>query len=348
MKIEDMNFDLLARLTAVSGISGREWQVAELIRSALPAQYEVQQDALGNLTVHVPGKGKRVMLMAHMDEVGLIVRRVLENGFLRVERLGGINLHALPGSLLTLTTEKGSLDAVVGLLPQHLDNNAEPELNSLYLDIGAGSAREVSEMGVQVGDSLTWSAPLKRIGSKRVCSKALDDRLGCWVLLMLAEQIKPADLSCDLYLTFSVQEETMLKGGLPAVNTFAPEVVIGVDGTLTFDTPELIGEQSEIVIGGGPTVKWMDTIRGKQVTFVPDQDLVRYARQAAEQLHIPLQSEIVVGLSTAVSSIPLMGSGIATLALSLPIRYHHSPVEMADLSDVLHMVQLLKYLITQA
>lgn len=348
MKIDEMNFDQLSRLTAVSGISGREWRVAEFIRSSLPSKYEVFQDPIGNLTVHLPGKGKRVMLMAHMDEVGLIVRRVLENGFLRVERLGGINVRALAGSVLNLTTEKGQLDAIVGLLPQHLDTGAELDLNSFYLDIGARSVQEVAEMGVQVGDSLTWSAPLKRIGQTRIYSKALDDRLGCWILLMIAEQTKLSELNCDLYLTFSVQEETMLKGGLPAVHKFEPEIVIGVDGTLTFDTPDLVGEQSEIVIGGGPAVKWMDTIRGKQVTFVPDEQLVSSIRKATAQLQIPLQSEIVVGLSTAVSSVPLMGDGIRTLALSLPIRYHHSSVEMADLNDVAGMVQLLNYLITRA
>jgi endoglucanase len=347
MKLEDLNLDLLSRLTRVPGLPGREWEVADVIRTALPENCEVHQDAIGNLTAHIPGKGKRVMLVAHMDEVGLIVRRILPNGFLRVERMGGMNMRAMPGSPMTLWTEKGCLTAIVGVLPQHLDNGSELDLTSMYIDIGASSAKEVEDMGVRVGDGLTWYSLLKRMAGTRICSKALDDRLGCWVLLTLADLLKPSELGCDLYLTFTVQEETALMGGMPAVNTFKPDVVIGVDGTLTFDTPDLTGEQSEVVVGAGPAIKWMDTIRGKQVSFVPDQNLVRLTQQAARQLQIPLQAEITVGLSTAASPVPYAGSGIATLALSLPVRYHHSPAETADLSDVLHLVRLLQHLLTR-
>jgi endoglucanase len=347
MELDDLDLKLLSQLTRTPGLPGREWEVADLIKSCVPEKYEVCQDAIGNLTVHIPGNGKRVMLVAHMDEVGLIVRRITPDGFLRVERMGGTNLRALPGSHLTLSTEKGPMDVIAGLLPQHLDNGAEVDLSTVYIDIGAASAGEVEEMGVQVGEGLTWSSPFTRMGRTRICSKALDDRLGCWVLLTLVKMIDPADLACDLYVTFTVQEETMLKGGMPAVKAISPDAVIGVDGTLTFDTPDLTNEQSEIALGAGPAIKWMDTVRGKQVSFVPDQNLIRKAQQAGRQLQIPLQSEIVVGLSTAVSGIPFACNGIATLALSLPIRYHHSPTETADLSDVLHMVRLVEYLVTR-
>jgi endoglucanase len=347
MKLDDLDLELLSSLTRLPGLPGREAAVANQIRASLPFGCEVQQDPMGNLTAHIPGKGKRIMLISHMDEVGLIVRRITPDGYLLVERMGGMTVRALPGSSLTLWTETGSLPAVVGVLPQHLDNGAGTDLSAVYVDIGAASAQEAAEMGVQVGDGLTWDSTFKRLAGTHICAKSLDDRLGCWVLLMLAGMVKPEELSCDLYLTFTVQEETMMMGGMPAVNAIQPEVVIGVDGTLTFDTPDLTNKQSSIAVGAGPALKWMDTIRGKQISFVPDQNLAQFARKTARQLQIPLQPEIVVGLSTAVSAVPYSGSGIPTLALSLPIRYHHSPVETADLTDALHLIHLLHYLVTQ-
>jgi putative aminopeptidase FrvX len=285
------------------------------------------------------------MLVAHMDEVGLIVRRILPNGFLKVERLGGMGVQALPGSPLTLWSDGGALPAHVGLLPQHLASTQSPELNTLFIDIGARGRDEAQQMGVQVGDGLTWAGALETIGQGRVRSKALDDRLGCLALLALAQQVGRQQTLCDLYLAFVVQEETMLMGGAPVVNAIRPEIVIGIDGTLAFDTPDLEGEQCDLRLGGGPALKWMDALRGKSVAYVPSRRLAQIARSQARALGIPLQSEIVTGLSTAVSPLPYLQEGSETLALSIPIRYHHSPVETADLQDAEQLVWLCAALI---
>lgn len=342
-----LDLGLLERLVQTPGIPGREARVAALIRSSLPSGWETSQDALGNLIAHLPGKGPRWMLMAHMDEVGLIVRRITPEGFLRIERIGGIGVQALPGSRLTVWTSTGSLRGVVGVLPQHLDNRLTPELADLYVDIGATSLAEAQAMGAAVGDSLTWYAPLEKVGAARVSAKSLDDRLGCLALLSLAYQLQPSSLACDLYLAFVVQEETMLMGGIPAVQACQPEVVVGVDGTLAFDTPDLVGTQSDLRLGSGPALKWMDTLRSKQATYVPSYSLARYAQKLAQECSTPLQAEVVVGLSTAICPIPYAGCGVNTLALSIPIRYHHSAVEMADLRDVERLVGLLQELVTR-
>ncbi len=346
MNIDELNLDLLDKLTRTPGLPGREAQVAALIHASLPERWETRQDALGNLIAHIPGKGRRVMLLVHMDEVGLIVRRITPEGFLRVERMGGMGVQALPGSRLTLWTRAGEIPANVGVLPQHLDDHYAPDIATLYVDIGAASRQEVEALGVRVGDGLTWRASLERVGQRRISAKALDDRLGCLVLLTLAERLRPPDLECDLYLAFTVQEETMLMGGLPAVQAFAPEIVIGVDGTLAFDTPDLFETQSELCLGRGPALKWMDTMRGKQVSYVPDWGLAQRVVAFAERMGAPLQSEVVTGLSTALSPVPYAGSGVKTLAFSIPIRYHHTPVETADLSDVGALVDVLTGLLT--
>ena len=346
MKKNRIDFDLLERLTGVPGVSGREGRVADIIRSSLSSKTcKCSLDNLGNLVAHIPGKGKRVMLAAHMDEVGLIVQRILPNGFLKVERIGGISLRALPGSYLSLWTSKGCIPAHVGVLPQHLDANEPLDSSKIYIDIGSSSDQETRAMHVTPGDVLTWESPLRSVGDTLISGKALDDRLGCYILIQLAKLLQTQDLKCDLYLAFTVQEETMLMGGVTAANAVSPEIVIGVDGTLSFDTPDLEGSQCDLRLGKGPAVKWMDAIRGKLAAFVPDQKLAHHVRETAKRNDIPLQDEIVTGISTAITPMLYAGKGAAALAFSVPLRYHHTPIETADLRDVENIISLLKTLL---
>lgn len=347
--MDELDWTLFEGLVDQPGLPGRERRVAEWIIDHLPASgWEVSRDPIGNLAVRRPGPGPRVMLAAHMDEVGLIVQRITPEGFLRVERLGGMAVGALPGSRLHLWMATGSLPAQVGVLPHHLDNHRAPELAELYVDIGAGSRTEAEAMGAQVGDGLTWDSPLRALGPDRLAGKAFDDRAGCFVLLSLAWRLSERPPACDLTLAFIVQEETQLTGGAPLVNGLAPEVVIGVDGTLAFDTPDLAGQQSEIVLGGGPTLKWTDAIRGRGVTFVPDWELNDGLRTFARRMEIPLQAEVITGLTTAVSPLAHAGIGVRTAALSIPIRYHHTPVETLDRRDVSRLVRLLEAALREA
>ncbi len=344
--IENIDTAILERLVEIPAVPGREGKIAEYISSLLPDGYDHRLDALGNLIVHIPAEGKRVMLVAHMDEVGLIVQRILPEGFLKVERMGGTSLRALPGSHLSLWSTEGCIPAVAGILPQHLDGGGSiGDFSSIYVDIGSSSADETMAMGVRPGDVLTWDSPLQYVGDSLVRGKALDDRLGCFILLELVKSLDPQKLNCDLFVTFSVQEETMLMGGMTAANTIEPEVIIGVDGTLAFDTPDLEGKQCDIRLGSGPAVKWMDAIRGKLAAFVPDQSLVAQVCDLAQKKDIPLQDEITVGMSTAITPLLYASKGARACALSIPIRYHHTPIETADLLDVENTIELLKNLL---
>lgn len=335
--------NILESLTKIPGVPGREERVADFIRSSLPSTCDSLIDNLGNLIVHVGGKGKRVMLVAHMDEVGFIVQRILDSGFLKIERMGGTSLRALPGSRLSLWTSKGCLPAVAGVLPQHLDNNELiSDFSEIFIDIGTASKGETYALGVKPGDVLTWDSPLRSMGDSLICGKALDDRLGCFCLLQLAQTIKPEELACDLYLTFSVQEESILMGSIAAINSVKPDVLIGVDGTFAADTPDLEGKQSDIRLGAGPAIKWMDAIRGKLAAFVPNQALANSICKTAQKENIPLQDEIAIGMSTAATSVVYAASTARACAVSLPIRYHHTPVETADWRDVENTIALLR------
>jgi putative aminopeptidase len=354
MKSLDLDLDLLAVLSETPGLPGREALVANKIQQVLPSKWVAEIDQIGNLVCHNPAWescGPKVMLMAHMDEVGLIVRRILPDGFLQVQRLGGMGLRSLPGARLDLwTSDGGRVPAQAGTLPQHLDTPEYLALDSMYVDIGAESKQEAKEMGVQVGDGLTWASSFERFGENLVRGKAFDDRIGCFVMLALAHSLIKKNImpACDLYLAFVVQEESRLTGGLPSVQKYAPQIVIGVDGTLPFDTPDLAGGQNDVRLGGGPALKWLEAIRGKMACTVPDLRLAQSVRSIAGKSGIPLQDEVIVGIGTALNPVPYANEGVRIVGLSLPVRYHHSPVEMADLRDVEWMISLLSTLIQQS
>jgi endoglucanase len=138
----------------------------------------------------------------------------------------------------------------------------------------------------------------------------------------------------------------MLSGGLPLMQAYQPEYLVGVDGTLAFDTPDLLGQQSDLRLGAGPALKWMDAIRGKMAAFVPDLEFARRIRKLASEKNLPLQDEVVSGISTAVTPMVFGGAGVRAAALSLPVRYHHTPSETADKRDVEQLVELLAALVT--
>lgn len=340
--------DLLEKLTGTPGLPGREDQVADLISKNLPKKWEITIDPIGNLVANLRGNGKRLLLIAHMDEVGLVIRRITNDGFLLIERFGGVSLTALPGSRLDLWTDRGKLAAQVGVLPQHLSNNNNNKIMieepNIYLDIGAHSRQDAERLGVRIGDGLTWNAPLIVLAEDIISSKALDDRLGCWALLNLAAKIEEP-LDCDLFLAFIVQEETSLHSAAPVIQQINPNIVIGIDGTLVFDTPDLEGQQSDIRLGRGPALKWMDAIRGKSGTYLPSKPLASRISELAVANKIPLQSEITIGLTTTLNLLPFALQGIKTAALSFPIRYHHSPCETASLNDVKELIKLLLLLV---
>lgn len=339
--MELFDLDLLNQLTLTPGLPGREQRVAGLIQENISSPWQVNMDSLGNIIAHLPGKGKSILLIAHMDEVGLIVQRITQDGFLKVERMGGMSLKSLPGSQLDLWTEGGPLPALAGVMPQHLDGGNTLEWEDIFIDIGARSYSEAHRWGVRIGNGLTWTAPVHKFGDNCITGKALDDRLGCFILLALAKTLPFEHLNVDLYLGFTIQEETTLMGGAPIVNTLNPDYVIGVDGTLAFDTPDLEGKQCDLRLGNGPGLKIMDTIRGRGVTYVPDADLAQSFRNVAQEYNISIQEEVISGLSTAVAPLPFVSKGAKTAALSIPIRYHHSPIETADMADVSMLYELL-------
>jgi putative aminopeptidase FrvX len=330
-----LDLNLLAELCALPGVAGFEQPVARRLQEIFESLgIATRRDRIGNLVAHLPGQGPRVMLFAHMDEVGLLVRKIHPQGFLYVERLGGTSPHTLPGTKVLAWTQHGSLPGVIGAMPMHLANEHAPAaLQDIYIDLGARSRRRVEELGVAVGTPVTFAGELLHLDGS-LASKALDDRLGCWLLVELARSIQAQPASCDLHLAFLVQEENVFYAGLPVAQAVQPDYAIGVDATLAFDTPDLKDGQTDLHSGGGTVIKVMDRIRASGIGFVANPELRAHLERLAAENGLPFQREIVIGLSTLASMLPFAGSGLPVAAISFPLRYSHSPLEVCSQSDI--------------
>jgi putative aminopeptidase len=343
-----IDLKLLADLCALPGVAGFERPVSKRLQEIFEGVgVASRRDRIGNLVAHIPGAGPRLMLFAHMDEVGLLVRKIHPKGFLFVERLGGTSPHVLPGKKMLVWTANGPLPGVVGAIPMHLAaDQAQPGLADMYIDLGLCSHQRVEELGVEVGQPVTYASELLELDG-RVSAKSLDDRLGCALLVELALRMIEQPAGCDLYLAFLVQEENVFYSGLPVVNAVQPDYAIGVDATLAFDTPDLDDGQTDLHLGGGTVIKVMDRLRSSGIGFVAHPELRCHLERLAKENHVPFQREIVIGLSTLASLLPFAGTGLPVAAVSFPLRYGHSPQEVCDLADIEATSALLELAVRQ-
>jgi tetrahedral aminopeptidase len=318
--------ELIRKLTEAYGPSGREAGVRDIIRAEIGKTGEARVDAMGSLIVHVPGKGggKRVMLAAHMDEIGVVVTHVDQKGFLRFGNLGGVRPMPLHGTRVRFAS--GTI-GVIGM--EKLDDpNRTPGMEKFYIDVGAD---EKSPPAVKVGDMGCFTRPFEEMGN-RLVAKAMDDRIGCAILIQVLKGMKKSPH--DLFFVFTVQEEVGLRGAATSAFGVEPDLAVAVDITLTGDTPECA--PMSLRLGAGPAVKVKDS---GMIAHVGVKDwLVRTAEAAA----IPYQLEVLTMGSTDAAAMQLSRAGVPAGCLSIPTRYAHSPSEMLDYGDVLNAVKLLE------
>lgn len=294
----------------------------------LPFVDEARVDALGNLIAKKCGKGEggSVMLCAHMDEIGFLVNFIEDSGMLRVATVGGISMSASVYS--EVLSEKG----VRGVLVPNADTKAaDLKADKLYIDIGAKNKKE-AERRVAIGDFFVQKGSLTRLMGKRVAGRPLDDRVGCAVLLDIAERLSAVDTAGDVYYVFSVQEEVGCRGSMTAAFGIAPDYALCFDVTATGDTPSATAMACKL--SGGAAVKIKDN------SVICSEEVVAKLCALAEEKKIPYQREILTFGGTDTSSMQLSGGGCLAGALSIPTRYIHSGVEVCDLSDVEACVRL--------
>ena len=318
-----MNFyTTLQALCTCPSVSGREGAIRAMLTERIaPFADEVRTDRLGNLIARKKGTGdgKSVMLCAHMDEIGFLVTCVEENGMVRLAPVGGINFVA--SAFLEVVSEKGVRGVLV---PEGKTKAEDYKTDKFYIDIGAKNRKD-AERKVAIGDFFVALGGVKRLMGKRICGRPLDDRIGCAVVLGIAEALWSESLAGDVYYVFSTQEEVGCRGALPAAFAIQPNYALAFDVTRTGDTPS--APTMACSLGGGAAVKIKDS------SVICHEDVVRALCTLAKEQGIPYQREILLQGGTDTSSMQMAGAGSRAGALSIPCRYIHSSVETCDLGD---------------
>lgn len=349
----DATGDLLGicrRLSAFAAPAGNEDRLTAAIAEHLDAGgLRPHVDRLGQVAV---GFGPEraddpsVLVTAHLDELGLTVRGIDRDGMLRVHRLGGMPERVLPGLRVLVHTRGGDVPAVVGIKSHHLtppeDKYVARPAAGLYLDMGASTDDEARAVGVRVGDPVTYRGDWTTLAGGRFSGKSLDDRLGVAALLAYVDRLVKEAPRRRVIVAFTAQEEFNVRGTLALVAKFSPDVVLNVDVAPATDTPDLVGEGA-VRLGDGPTLSRLSFHgRGTLGGLIPHPALVRAVEAAAERESTGVQYDAMVGVITDAAFVTMAAAdGIAAIGIGIPVRYTHSPVETAQLSDVVGCVDLL-------
>ena len=320
-------FELIQTLSAAHGPSGDEADIRNILSElASPMADEVAWDTMGNLIVHRKGPGSKVMLAAHMDSIGFIVTHIEKEGFLRMGKLGGISPKE---AVYTPIRFKNGVRGVV--VPEEKADFGKLKLDECYIDIGARDEEQAKKL-VQVGDTAVYDSPCFLQGSG-VISPYLDNRISCAVLLAVLERIQTS--ANDLYFVFTSQEEVGLRGAKTAAWAVDPDWAIAVDVTDVDDTPG--SERSGTVqLGQGASVKVMDS------SIICHPEVVAKLEGLAQVQGISVQRDIMRGGGTDAGAIHTTRLGVKTGGISVPCRYIHTPVEMADLGDAEACIKLVE------
>lgn len=324
--------ELIKKLVEAHGPSGHEAQVRDLITELISGKVnEVRTDSLGNLIALRKGEGggRRIMIAAHMDEIGLIVTYVDKKGFLRFGTVGGVFPIATIGSRVRFAN--GTV-GVVGWEKWLQPSAEKPALEELFLDVGAVSG---DELPVGVGDVASFDRPFVDMG-QRLIAKAMDDRIGCAVVVQALLELETTPN--DIYFVFTVQEEVGLRGALVSAYGVEPEVGIAVDVTKTGDTPE--AHPMAVELGKGPAIKVMDG------SALVHPGVRNWMVKTAQRLGLSYQLEVLEAGGTDTAAMQRARAGVPAGCLSIPCRYIHTPSEMVDYGDVQGAVRLLREMLS--
>ncbi|MDI6851440.1 MAG: M42 family metallopeptidase [bacterium] len=333
--------DLLVKLSSAFGPAGFEDEVREVIREYISGLVdEIFEDTSGNLIALKKGKSnKRVMLDAHMDEIGFIVSH-LNGPFIRFQMLGGVDPRLLPGQRVVIKNRKGEkIRGVIGTIPPHVQTSEEMkkvfEVTDLFIDIGAISEEELKEKGISVGDPGVFYGTAEVVSDDVIVGKSFDDRAGCGVLIKVLERLKNVHLPYDLFVVFTTGEELGLRGAKTAVYNVDPDFSLSVEGTIAVDNPNIPPHKQPSHIGKGPVITIIDR------SIVVNPKVVRFFEAVAEKNGIEFQYKTPIYGSTNAGVIHLERGGVFSGVVAVPCRYIHSPMSIMRLSDFEKTVELV-------
>lgn len=341
----ELNYDLLKRICEVPGIPGREDAVRPIVIEALqPLVDEISVDALGNVIARKRGNGgPRVMLAAHMDEIGFIVRSIDDNGFMRLQNVGGFDARVLPSQRVLVHTRDGAVlrgALQLATKPTHIlspDEIKPPKVTDLYVDLGMSS--EDVKAKVEIGDMVTFDRTLERVG-QTVMSKSLDDRASVFIMI---EALRAAgDHQAEIVAVATTQEEVGLRGARTAAFGVDPDVGIALDVTIAGDIPGFDASERVSKLGDGVAIKIFDS------SHIPNHKLIRHLRDVAEKHGIKYQLEVLSRGGTDAGAMQLSRAGMPVVTVSLPTRYLHTVNEMAHVDDIQAEIALLARYLEEA
>lgn len=320
--------ETLKTLCELNGTSGREEKVREYIISRIKDKCEFTVDPMGNIICFKKGKAlpaNKVLLTAHMDEVGFIITYITDDGYLSFDTVGGIDEKVIAGRNVTVGDKE--INGVIGIKAVHLcsadEKTTVPSVGKMYIDIGAKSRAEAEEY-VRIGDGGYFVSELERLGNGKIKAKAIDDRFGCCCLIKMIE----SELPFDCHFAFLVQEEVGLRGAAAAAYTVNPDYAIVLETTTAADVVGVSGADRVCCLGEGAVVSFMDR------TTVYNRQMFRRAFEIAKEKSIPCQTKTVVAGGNDAGEIHRANGGVYTVTVSLPCRYLHSATTVADVNDM--------------
>lgn len=341
----DRTQQLLQTLSEAPGPSGFEEPVRKIMVDRMkPFADRISYDGMGSVIAQQGATGPRIMVDAHMDELGGMIRRITPDGYLSMQMLGGWLDQALVDQRWTIITSKGQVQAITGIRDVHIVSPAERDRvyprDSLLLDVGAKTAAEVRAMGIEIGDPVAPDAPFAVLnGTNNYLGKAWDDRIGCAVIIEAMRRLKTLPHPNQIFYAATVQEEIGLRGAHTAADVIKPDIGIALEGGITGDSPGSRPEESQAKLGGGPGVFLYDS------SALPNRKFIQLLKQVAAENKIPLQFDLVQGYGDDSAEIQKSTGGVPTINLVVVARYTHAHNGIINRGDFDQMVDLTVALI---
>jgi putative aminopeptidase FrvX len=338
---QDRTAELLRVLSEAPAPSGFEEPVRKIMVHEMKLLADqLTYDGLGSVIARQGGNGPRIMLDAHMDEVGGVVRHITPDGFLSMQRLGGVLAQALPDQRWIIIGSKGVIHALTGIPDIHgmsVADEAKPfPADSIYLDVGAKSETEVTAMGIEPGSPVAPDTSFAVLnGTQRYVGKAWDDRVGCAVLIEAMRRLQVSGHPNQIFFTATTQEEIGLRGARTAAEVIKPDIGIAIEGGVTSDSPGRTPFNSQAKLGAGPGLFLYDS------SALPGRRLTALVRETAKAKSMPLQLDVVTGYGDDSAEIQKSNGGVPTVNLVVPVRYTHAHNGVIDRGDFDGMVDLV-------
>ncbi len=332
--------DLLEELCRADGVSGFEGSVADIMARELKKTCEeVHCDGFGNVIGRFGSGKKKIMLAAHMDEVGFLVKHITKEGYLHFIEVGGIDDRILLSQRVVVKARKGDVPGIIGAKPPHLQQPDERKKvvkhEEMFIDIGAATKKDAEKL-VEVGDPAVFEPNYGALGKDLRYGKAVDNRVGCYALIKVMETL-PKNIDATVYAVASAQEEVGLKGARVAAFKLNPEYALAIDTTIAGDTPGIKETESSLKVGKGPAVTIMEASGRGVITHPKVREVLT---KAAKRRKIPIQIDVLEGGMTDAAIIYLTREGIPSGVVSIATRYIHGASSVFSMADVNNAVKL--------